>query len=133
MSPQTLVKAGNIVEMALADGTLATFVSALRGAGLIERLVGQGQYTVFAPTDDAFKEYAQQTLNEIFSNKEELTALVSYHIVPGKFVASYFSSRAALVTLLGRELIIDRSVILTPDIECSNGVIHVIDTVLLPG
>lgn len=132
MAPVTMVKAGNIVEMALDEGSLGTFGDALAQSGLQERLASQGPYTVFAPTDDAFKEYADQTLKEVFSNKEELITLISYHIVPGKFMGSYFNRPSTVSTLLGKELVIDRSKFLEPDIECTNGVIHIIDSVMVP-
>lgn len=132
MAPQTVVKPANVAEVMLDMEFLDTFVQALQQTGLVDRLAKGGPYTIFAPTNSAFKEYSDQTLQELLGNREELLTLISYHIVPGTFVGSYFNRPSSVRTLLGKELLIDRSHFVAPDIEAGNGIVHVIDTVLVP-
>ena len=132
----------NIVETAIAAGNFATLAKALTAAGLVETLKGDGPFTVFAPTDDAFAKLPQQTLSDLLKpeNKEKLTAILTYHVVPGKITASQVASISKAITVQGQSLTVDTkdgvkindAKVIAADVEASNGVIHVIDTVLLP-
>lgn len=132
----------DIVETAIAAGNFSTLATALTAAGLVETLKGDGPFTVFAPTDEAFAKLPQQTLSDLLKpeNKEKLTAILTYHVVPGKITASQVSSISKAITVQGQSLTVDTkdgvkindAKVLAADVEASNGVIHVIDTVLLP-
>ena len=132
----------DIVETAIAAGNFSTLATALTAAGLVETLKGDGPFTVFAPTDEAFAKLPQQTLSDLLKpgNKEKLTAILTYHVVPGKITASQVASISKAKTLHGQSLTvdtndgvkIDNAKVIAADVEASNGVIHVIDTVLLP-
>ncbi|GIV63472.1 MAG: fasciclin domain-containing protein [Chloroflexota bacterium] len=136
-APQT------IVDIAVADGRFTTLVAAVQAAGLVETLAGEGPFTVFAPTDEAFAKLPAGTLEELLKpeNKQQLTDILLYHVVPGKVMAADVVNLSEAETALGEKVSIkvedgkvfinDAQVILT-DIEASNGVIHVIDTVILP-
>ncbi len=136
-APQT------IVDIAVADGRFTTLVAAVQAAGLVETLAGEGPFTVFAPTDEAFAKLPAGTLEELLKpeNKQQLTDILLYHVVPGKVMAADVVNLSEVETALGEKVSIkveddkvfinDAQVILT-DIEASNGVIHVIDTVILP-
>jgi transforming growth factor-beta-induced protein len=132
----------SIVELAVADGRFSTLVGALQTAGLVEALQGEGPYTVFAPTDDAFAALPAGTLESL--SIEQLTDILLYHVVPGKVMvadALALDGQMADTLLRGRQLgisiegetvRINHVSVVIPDIEASNGVIHVIDAVLLP-
>jgi len=132
----------DIVETAIAAGNFSTLATALTAAGLVEALKGDGPFTVFAPTDEAFAKLPQQTLSDLLKpeNKEKLTAILTYHVVPGKITASQVASISKAMTVQGQSLKvdtndgvkIDNAKVIAADVEASNGVIHVIDTVLLP-
>lgn len=136
-APQT------IVDIAVADGRFTTLVAAVQAAGLVETLVGEGPFTVFAPTDEAFAKLPAGTLEELLKpeNKQQLTDILLYHVVPGKVMAADVVNLSEAETALGEKVSIrveggnvfinDAQVIIT-DIEAANGVIHVIDTVILP-
>ena len=136
-APQT------IVDIAVADGRFTTLVAAVQAAGLVETLAGEGPFTVFAPTDDAFAKLPAGTLEELLKpeNKQQLTDILLYHVVPGKVMAADVVNLSEAETALGEKVSIrveggnvfinDAQVIIT-DIEAANGVIHVIDTVILP-
>lgn len=136
-APQT------IVDIAVADGRFTTLVAAVQAAGLVETLAGEGPFTVFAPTDEAFAKLPAGTIEELLKpeNKQQLTDILLYHVVPGKVMAADVVKLSEAETALGEKVSIkvedgkvfinDAQVILT-DIEASNGVIHVIDTVILP-
>ncbi|GIV64676.1 MAG: hypothetical protein KatS3mg045_2015 [Bellilinea sp.] len=136
-APQT------IVDIAVADGRFTTLVAAVQAAGLVETLAGEGPFTVFAPTDEAFAKLPAGTIEELLKpeNKQQLTDILLYHVVPGKVMAADVVNLSEAETALGEKVSIkvedgkvfinDAQVILT-DIEASNGVIHVIDTVILP-
>lgn len=139
MEPSTT---DTIVDIAVADGRFSTLVGALESAGLVEALQGQGPYTVFAPTDDAFAALPAGTLESL--SVEQLTDILLYHVVPGKVMAADvvgLNGQSADTLLDGKQLAIvtdggtvkigGATVVIT-DIVTSNGVIHVIDTVLLP-
>ncbi len=137
------VKVGTIVETAVADGRFTTLVAALKAASLVETLSGAGPFTVFAPTDDAFAKLPAGTVEGLLKpeNKQALTDTLLYHVVSGKVMAADVIGLTSASTLLGKDVAIkvdlgnvyinDAKVIIT-DIETSNGVIHVVDTVILP-
>lgn len=132
-----------IVDIAVADGRFSTLVTAVQAAGLVETLSGEGPFTVFAPTDDAFAKLPKETLENLLKpeNKDQLVKVLTYHVVPGKVMASDVVKLSEAQTAAGEPIAIkvegnkvfvnDAQVILT-DIEASNGVIHVIDAVILP-
>lgn len=134
----------DIVDTAVNDGRFSTLVAAVQAAGLAETLKGEGPFTVFAPTDEAFAALPEGTLDSLLlpENKQQLTDILLYHVVPGKVMASDVVSMTNATTVLGKDVTIsvkdgkvflndDVEIIIT-DIETTNGVIHVIDTVLLP-
>lgn len=135
-------KKADIVETAIAAGNFSTLAKALTAAGLIDTLKGTGPFTVFAPTDDAFAKLPQQTLSDLLKpeNKEKLTAILTYHVVPGKVTASQVANISQAITVQGQSLKVDTrdgvkindAKVIAADVEASNGVIHVIDSVLLP-
>jgi len=132
-----------IVDIAVEDGRFTTLVAAVQAAGLVETLSGEGPFTVFAPTDDAFAKLPAGTLDELLKpeNKQQLTDILVYHVVANKVMAADVVGLSEAETVLGKKVMVkvdggkvfinDAEVIIT-DIEASNGVIHVIDTVLLP-
>ena len=132
----------DIVDTALSAGKFSTLAAALGAAGLIEALKGDGPFTVFAPTDDAFAKIPPQALSELLQpeNKAKLTAILTYHVVPGKVTAHEVANMNSATTLQGQALTISKqdgvkindAKVITPDVEATNGVIHVIDTVLMP-
>lgn len=136
--------AGDIVAIAAGDERFKTLVAAVQAAGLVETLQGEGPFTVFAPTDEAFAKLPAGTLDDLLKpeNQQQLIDILTYHVVPGKVMAADVVSLSEAETALGEKVAIktdmdkvyinDAQVILT-DIEASNGVIHVIDSVILPG
>ncbi|MBC7795584.1 MAG: fasciclin domain-containing protein [Pyrinomonadaceae bacterium] len=132
----------NIVETAVNAGSFTTLVAAVKAAGLVETLSGTGPFTVFAPTDDAFAKVPSETLEELLKpeNKEKLAAILTYHVVSGKVTSTEVVKLTTATTVNGKDLKIDatngvkvnEANVVTADIETSNGVIHVIDAVLLP-
>jgi len=131
----------NIVETAVAAGSFKTLVKAVKAADLVETLSGEGPFTVFAPTDDAFAKIPAETLEALVNNKDKLTAVLTYHVVPAKVMASDVVKMKSAKTVNGNELTIsvnegtvkvDNAKVIKTDIVCSNGIIHVIDTVVLP-
>ncbi|HPM42443.1 MAG TPA: fasciclin domain-containing protein [Candidatus Omnitrophota bacterium] len=138
-----LVKGDDIVDIAVAAGGFDVLVSAIKKADLAETLKGDGPFTVFAPTDQAFGKLPTKTLEDLLKpeNKNNLASILTYHVVPGKIKSSELSDSSQLKTVNGESLsikkvygavIVDNAMIIKTDIEGSNGVIHVIDTVLLP-
>ena len=133
----------DIVETAVADGRFTTLVAALEAADLVETLKGEGPFTVFAPTDDAFAKLPAGTVEDLLKpeNLETLKNILLYHVVEGKVMASDVVTLESAETVLGQEVTVrvedgkvyinDAELIIT-DIETYNGVIHVIDSVLLP-
>jgi uncharacterized surface protein with fasciclin (FAS1) repeats len=129
-----------IVDVAIGAGNFTTLVKAVQAAGLVDTLKSEGPFTVFAPTDAAFAKIDAATLNAILADKEKLTAILTYHVVPGKVMAKDVVALKSATTVQGSDLAIDTTSgvkvntanVVTTDIEASNGVIHVIDTVLLP-
>jgi transforming growth factor-beta-induced protein len=132
---------GTIVDIAVADGRFSTLVSAVQAAGLVETLSSDGPFTVFAPTDDAFAALPAGTVDALLGNIPALTDILLYHVVPGEVYAADVVNLESATTALGLDVAIrvedghvyinDSQVILT-DIQASNGVIHVIDSVILP-
>lgn len=130
----------SIIETALENPQFATLVTAVKAADLVETLSGPGPFTVFAPTNDAFAKIPAETLQAVLADKAKLTSILTYHVVSGKVMAADVVSLTEAKTVQGGTLKIDASngvmindaKVTTADIECSNGVIHVIDTVLMP-
>jgi uncharacterized surface protein with fasciclin (FAS1) repeats len=131
---------GDIVDVAVAAGSFNTLVAAIEAAGLVETLKGAGPFTVFAPTDAAFAKIPKADLDALIADKERLTAVLTYHVVPGKVMAADVVKLDSAETVQGGSVRIDTSdgvsvdgaKVVETDIETSNGVIHVIDTVLMP-
>ena len=132
--------AKDIVDTAVAAGSFKTLAKALEAAGLIETLKGAGPFTVFAPTDEAFAKLPAGTLDALLKDKAKLTAVLTYHVVPGKVMAADVVKLKDAKTVQGQSIKIDTSAgvkvdganVIKTDIACSNGVIHVIDSVILP-
>ena len=130
----------DIVDTAVAAGSFNTLATALTEAGLIDTLKGEGPFTVFAPTDEAFAKIPSADLEAILADKEKLTAILTYHVVAGKVMAADVVTLTSADTVQGSSIAIDTSSgvmvnnanVIKTDIETSNGVIHVIDTVLVP-
>jgi transforming growth factor-beta-induced protein len=134
----------DIVDTAVADGRFTTLVAAVTAAGLVDTLKGEGPFTVFAPTDDAFAALPAGTLDSLLlpENKQQLTDILLYHVVSGKVMAADVVGLTSAPTVLGKDITVkvqdgkvylnDTVQVIITDIETSNGVIHVIDAVLLP-
>lgn len=132
----------DIVDTALSAGKFSTLAAALGAAGLIGALKSDGPFTVFAPTDDAFSKIPPQALSELLQpeNKAKLTAILTYHVVPGRVTAHEVANLNSATTLQGQALTISKqdgvkinnAKVIAPDVEATNGIIHVIDTVLMP-
>ncbi len=132
-------QAKDIVDTAVAAGNFKTLATALTAAGLIDTLKGKGPFTVFAPTDAAFAKIPKAQLDALLADKAKLTAVLTYHVVPGKVMAKDVKA-GKVKTVQGSELTlatmggvtVDGAKVTTADIVADNGVIHVIDTVVLP-
>ena len=133
----------DIVDTAVAAGSFKTLAAALQAAGLIETLKGPGPFTVFAPTDEAFAKLPAGTVEMLLKpeNKAKLTRILTYHVVSGKVMAAdvvkvksakAVSGDTITVTTQGSTVMVDNAKVVKTDIPASNGVIHVIDTVILP-
>jgi len=132
----------DIVDTAVAAGSFGTLVTAVKAAGLVDTLKGAGPFTVFAPTDAAFAKLPAGTLDAVLADKAKLTAILTYHVVAGQVMAKDVvgMNGKSAKTVQGGELKIDTThgvkiggaTVTQADIACSNGVIHVIDTVLIP-
>ena len=136
-------EAKDIVGTAVATGSFKTLVAAVQAAGLVETLKGAGPFTVFAPTDEAFAKLPAGTVESLLKpeNKEKLVAVLTYHVVPGKVMAADVVKLTEAPTVQGSKakvkvvdgtVMIDAAKVVKTDIETSNGVIHVIDAVILP-
>lgn len=133
------VQAKDIVDTAVAAGNFKTLAAALQAAGLVDTLKGPGPFTVFAPTDAAFAKVPKAQLDALLKDKAALTKVLTYHVVPGKVLAKDVKA-GKVKTVQGSELTVsttggvkvDNANVTTTDIVASNGVIHVIDTVVLP-
>ena len=130
----------NIVETAIEAGTFKTLVAAVGAAGLVETLSSEGPFTVLAPTDEAFAKLPEGTIEALLSDKAKLTSILTYHVISGKVMASDVIKLSEATTVQGSKIKIDASNgvkinganVIATDILASNGVIHVIDTVLIP-
>jgi uncharacterized surface protein with fasciclin (FAS1) repeats len=130
----------DIVDTAVAAGGFTTLASALTQAGLVETLKGEGPFTVFAPTDEAFAAVPADTLTALLADSEALTKVLTYHVVPGKVMAADVTTGDVTtvegsplpITVTGGTVQVGGATVVTPDVTASNGVIHVIDQVLLP-
>jgi uncharacterized surface protein with fasciclin (FAS1) repeats len=129
-----------IVDIAVQAGKFNTLVQAVQAAGLVETLSGEGPFTVFAPTDEAFAQIPQETLQAVLADKEKLTAILTYHVVPGRLMAADVVRSTQLQTVQGQSITVsteggvrvDDANVVQTDIEADNGVIHVIDKVIMP-
>jgi uncharacterized surface protein with fasciclin (FAS1) repeats len=132
-----------IVQVAIENGNFKTLVAALKAAGLVDALSGAGPFTVFAPTDAAFAKLPAGTVEALLADREKLTAILTYHVVSGKVMAAdIVKSHGAQPTTLegqtldvrlnGGKVSVNGANVVTADVAASNGVIHVIDSVLLP-
>jgi transforming growth factor-beta-induced protein len=143
-SEDTALETSDIVDTAINDGRFNTLVAAVQAADLVDTLKGEGPFTVFAPTDNAFAALPEGTLDTLLmpENKQQLTDILLYHVVPGKVMAADVVDLTSAPTVLGKDAAVkvedgrvflnDNVEIIITDIETSNGVIHVIDSVLLP-
>ena len=132
----------DIVDTAVGAGQFKTLAAALQAAGLVDTLKGAGPFTVFAPTDAAFAKLPKGTVEDLLKpeNKAKLTAILTYHVVPGKVMAADVSKLTAAKTVQGGSVkvstmsgvMIDSAHVTTADVAASNGVIHIIDSVLMP-
>lgn len=131
----------DIVETAVAAGQFTTLAAALEAAGLVDALKGDGPFTVFAPTDAAFAKLPAGTVEALLKDKAKLTAILTYHVVSGKVTADQVVTLSGAKTLNGKsvkimvhdgKVMVDNATVVKADVMASNGVIHVIDTVILP-
>lgn len=131
---------GDIVAVATGAGSFDTLVTALKAAGLVETLQGVGPFTVFAPTDEAFAKIPKADLDALLANPQKLAAVLTYHVVPGKVTAADVVKLESAKTVQGQSIdigtsdgvTVDGAKVIQTDIDATNGVIHVIDTVILP-
>lgn len=143
--PASVAQAGNkdIVDTAAGAGQFNTLVAAVKAAGLVDTLKGSGPFTVFAPTDEAFAKLPDGTVDDLLKpeNKEKLVAILTYHVIPGKVMSGDIAGKKTDVkTVQGSKLAVDatkgvkvdNAKVTKADIAASNGVIHVIDTVVMP-
>lgn len=133
----------DIVDTAVEAGSFSTLVTAVKAADLVDTLKGEGPFTVFAPTDDAFAKLPAGTVEDLLKpeNKDKLTAILTYHVVPGKVMAADAMKVDSATTVQGSDItiktmdgkvMVNDATVTQADIEASNGVIHVIDTVIMP-
>lgn len=133
-------KSKDIVDTAMEAGNFTTLLAAAEAAGLVETLKSDGPFTVFAPTDAAFAALPEGTVEGLLADPEALAAVLTYHVVPGKVMSTDLSNNMMATTVNGADVTImteggvtvDSANVVTADIEASNGVIHVIDAVILP-
>jgi len=139
---EEMTEPGNIVEVATEAGSFSTLLTAAEAAGLVDTLTSEGPYTVFAPTDEAFAALPEGTLESLLEDPEALAQILLYHVVPGKVLAADVvgldSATSAqgediAITVDGDTVILNGSAnVVTTDVDASNGVIHIIDAVILP-
>lgn len=130
----------NIVETAIDAGSFKTLVAAVEAANLVDTLTSEGPFTVFAPTDEAFAKLPEGTVESLLKDKAKLTSILTYHVVSGKVMSKDVMNLKKAKTVQGQDINIDtmsgvkvnNAKVVKADIETSNGVIHVIDTVILP-
>lgn len=132
--------AKDIVDTAVSAGQFNTLATALQAAGLVDTLKGPGPFTVFAPTDEAFAKIPKADLDALLKDKAKLTAVLTYHVVPGKVMAKDVKAGALksvegspiTVAATGNKVMVDNATVTKTDINADNGVIHVIDSVIVP-
>jgi len=131
----------DIVETAVSAGSFTTLAAALSAAGLVDTLKGEGPFTVFAPTDEAFAKLPAGTVEALLKDIPKLTQILTYHVVPGKVDASQVMNLTSAKTVNGQSIrismnrgtvMVDDASVVTADVMATNGVIHVIDSVILP-
>ncbi|WP_234497811.1 fasciclin domain-containing protein [Vibrio maritimus] len=133
----------DIVDVAAENGSFTTLVAAVQAAGLVDTLKGEGPFTVFAPTDEAFAKLPEGTVESLLQpeNKDKLVAILTYHVVPGKVMAADVMGLDKAKTVQGQEIMItkkdgmvmvDNATVVATDVKAKNGVIHVIDAVIMP-
>jgi uncharacterized surface protein with fasciclin (FAS1) repeats len=130
----------DIVDTAANAGSFTTLVAAVKAAGLVDTLKGKGPFTVFAPTDEAFAKLPAGTVDGLLKDIPQLTKILTYHVVSGKVMAADVTKMKSAKTVEGSDVKIDaskgvkinNSTVTTPDVSADNGVIHIIDTVLIP-
>jgi uncharacterized surface protein with fasciclin (FAS1) repeats len=130
----------DIVDTAVNAGSFNTLVAAVKAAGLVDTLKGEGPFTVFAPTDEAFAKLPEGTVDSLLKDIPKLKKILTYHVVSGKVLAADVVKLKSATTVEGSDVKIDASngvkindaTVATPDVAADNGVIHVIDTVLIP-
>ncbi len=141
--PVVEVAANDIVAVAVGAGSFNTLVAAVKAAGLVETLQGAGPFTVFAPTDEAFAKLPAGTVEALLADKEKLAAILTYHVVPGKVMAADIVNAGGAkpatvngatvnVTVRDGQVYVNDAKVATADVPASNGVIHVIDAVIMP-
>lgn len=136
----TVAHAKDIVDTAVGAGSFNTLVKAVQAAGLVETLKGPGPFTVFAPTDEAFAKLPAGTLENLLKDKEALAKVLTYHVVPGKVMAAdvkpgeakTVQGQSVKLSAEGGKVMVDGATVTAADVVASNGVIHVIDKVILP-
>lgn len=136
----SVASAADIVETAISAGQFKTLVTALQEADLVDTLKGDGPFTVFAPTDAAFAKLPAGALDALVKDKDKLAAVLTYHVVPGKVMAAQVKpgkvktvqGESLNVSTQGGSVMVDNAKVTKTDIGASNGVIHIIDTVILP-
>lgn len=142
MAAPAFAQSKDIVDTAADAGDFTTLVAAVEAADLVDTLKGEGPFTVFAPTDEAFAALPEGTVDDLLKpeNKDQLTAILTYHVLPAKVMSGDLSDGMTATTVQGGDITVDLgdgvmindANVTTPDIEASNGVIHVIDKVLMP-
>jgi uncharacterized surface protein with fasciclin (FAS1) repeats len=141
VGPRLQAAEKDIVETAQAAGQFNTLLTAAQAAGLVETLKGEGPFTVFAPTDEAFARVPKATLSALLQDKDQLKQVLLYHVVPGRVMAAQAAQLDSATTAQGQsftirtqggKVMINGATVIQADIPASNGVIHVIDAVLLP-
>ena len=141
--PVVSAQGKDIVDTAAAAGSFNTLVAAVKAAGLVETLKGPGPFTVFAPTDEAFAKLPKGTLDDLLKpeNKAKLAGILTYHVVPGKVMAAdvvklkkakTVQGSDVKITVKDKKVMVDTANVVKTDVVASNGVIHVIDTVIMP-
>lgn len=139
-SAQAAQQEKDIVDTAIGAGSFKTLVTAVKAAGLVDALKGEGPFTVFAPTDDAFAKLPEGTVEALVANPEKLKSILLYHVVPGKVMAADVMGIESATTLFGQPIAVSTdggvmvggAKVVKTDIEATNGVIHVIDSVIIP-
>jgi uncharacterized surface protein with fasciclin (FAS1) repeats len=144
MAGSISAKAADIVDTAMSAGSFGTLVAAVKAAGLVDTLKGDGPFTVFAPTDEAFAKLPAGTVEDLLKpeNKDKLVAVLTYHVVPGKVMAADIAGKETMAKTVqggevkidadGEAVMVDGAKVTQADVAADNGVIHVIDTVIMP-